>query len=411
MTLQMYQQMVSSLESKLSEPNLDTIARKLFALEVAKLGTRLYSSDQTIAWCGFVAPYDLLHALGVDSCCVEFVGAMLSTTGEAAASLEEAESRGFSTDICAYHRAVVGAAYQGLMPEPRFLIGTSAPCSSGLSTIERLARHFNKDLFVLHVPYQYDSTGLRFLADQLRAMVDFVVDQTGQPLDEDRLRLSMQRSNRTREILLEIHKLAATVPTPARRNDMPSLAIVLSLLGGTEAGVNLATAYRDEFRAKVASGLAGVPGEQARLLWFQNRIQFRNPVARILEEEFHAAVVVDELNEINISPIDIERPFESIAERILNYPLCGTVERRVENLKRIVRKYRIDGVIHPCHWGCRQGTGARGMIEAAMAQEGIPVLNLETDCVDQRNFSEGQIRTRLGAFMEMIINQKAGARG
>jgi benzoyl-CoA reductase/2-hydroxyglutaryl-CoA dehydratase subunit BcrC/BadD/HgdB len=33
---------------------------------------------------------------------------------------------------------------------------------------------------------------------------------------------------------------------------------------------------------------------------------------------------------------------------------------------------------------------------------GIPVVNLEVDCVDTRNFAEGQLKTRLEAFMEML---------
>jgi benzoyl-CoA reductase/2-hydroxyglutaryl-CoA dehydratase subunit BcrC/BadD/HgdB len=68
----------------------------------------------------------------------------------------------------------------------------------------------------------------------------------------------------------------------------------------------------------------------------------------------------------------------------------------------MARDYRIDGAINPCHWGCRQGTGARGMIAEGLRSIGVPVLNLEVDCVDPRNFSEGQLRTRLEAFVEML---------
>lgn len=121
-------------------------------------------------------------------------------------------------------------------------------------------------------------------------------------------------------------------------------------------------------------------------------------------------MVIDELNQINWDPIDLERPYESIAARTLAIPLCEAIDRRINDLKRMVRDFRVDGVIHPCHWGCRQGTGARGMIEAALAKEGVPVLNLEADCIDPRNFSEGQIRTRLQAFMEMILSHKASGR-
>ena len=36
---------------------------------------------------------------------------------------------------------------------------------------------------------------------------------------------------------------------------------------------------------------------------------------------------------------------------------------------------------------------------------GVPVLNLEVDCVDKRNFAEGQLRTRLEAFIEMLASR------
>jgi benzoyl-CoA reductase/2-hydroxyglutaryl-CoA dehydratase subunit BcrC/BadD/HgdB len=129
-----------------------------------------------------------------------------------------------------------------------------------------------------------------------------------------------------------------------------------------------------------------------------------------LEKEFGAAVVADELNSITWEAIDPEDPFPGLARRILSIPLTGDVDHRLENLRQMARDYRVDGAINPCHWGCRQGTGARGLIESSMREIGVPVLNLEVDCVDQRNFSEGQIRTRLQAFMEMLADRPAAGR-
>jgi benzoyl-CoA reductase/2-hydroxyglutaryl-CoA dehydratase subunit BcrC/BadD/HgdB len=71
----------------------------------------------------------------------------------------------------------------------------------------------------------------------------------------------------------------------------------------------------------------------------------------------------------------------------------------------LAQKYRIDGAINPCHWGCRQGTGVRGLIAQGLKAIDIPVLNLEMDCVDERNFTEGQVRTRLEAFVELLENR------
>jgi benzoyl-CoA reductase/2-hydroxyglutaryl-CoA dehydratase subunit BcrC/BadD/HgdB len=78
------------------------------------------------------------------------------------------------------------------------------------------------------------------------------------------------------------------------------------------------------------------------------------------------------------------------------------MQGRIKHLHKLARAYSLDGAINPCHWGCRQGTGARGLISDGLKEIGVPVLNLEVDCVDKRNFAEGQLRTRIEAFMEML---------
>ena len=44
--------------------------RKIYSLELARLVKRLYSGNDSIAWCGIVAPFDLLNSMGVTSCFV-----------------------------------------------------------------------------------------------------------------------------------------------------------------------------------------------------------------------------------------------------------------------------------------------------------------------------------------------------
>jgi hypothetical protein len=188
---------------------------------------------------------------------------------------------------------------------------------------------------------------------------------------------------------------------------MVNFGILLPLLFGTDAAVRVAAAYRDEFARKVGKGPAGVPGEQIRLLWIQNRIQFPSPLEGLLEEEYRAAIVIDELNDIDWDPVDPDDPFPGLARRALSIPLTGAVAPRVTHLQRLARHYRVDGAINPCHWGCRQGAGIRGLIESGLKEIGVPVLNLEVDCADERNFSFGQVKTRLEAFMEMLLNRRA----
>ncbi|MBF0491518.1 MAG: 2-hydroxyacyl-CoA dehydratase [Deltaproteobacteria bacterium] len=401
MMQQFLESTVSRLQSEL-EGSPRPQGRKRFALEVARLGARLFSKDEKVAWCGLTVPFDLLSTMGVTSCFIEFVGSILASSQMASPFLDEAEHMGCALDTCAYHRAVLGAAHKGMIPTPDFLIASSAPCSGGVAAMETLARGFKRDLFVLHVPQSNDEPAVRYLADQLREMEKFISDHTGKSLDRDRLRKAIVRTNEARGLLNEVFALAQQVPSPVRNRDLGNFGVTMSLLFGSQAAIEIAQAYRDEFAERIRNKNASLPENRIRLLWIQNRIQFKTPLIPWLEEKFQTSIVIDELNSITWEAIDPEDPYLGLARRAISNPFNGPIEYRIQNLKKLAKKYQIHGAINPCHWGCRQGTGARGLIESGLKEIGVPVLNLEIDCIDSRNFAEGQVRTRLEAFLEMI---------
>jgi len=410
MMLQYFENLASRIEAKIGKSPNKPNARRKFALEIAKLGTRLYSGEHRVAWCGVVAPFDMLSAMNVTSCFVEFVGAMLAATGNVGMFLEESEHAGFWADTCGYHRAVIGAALKGLMPVPDVMIATTCPCTGGLAAMENLARMFNKELFVLDVPNSDTPESVQYLANQYKDMIRFIGSCTGESLDEGKLREAIEKSNRARELMVEVYRLAKNVPSPSNGQSLANFGIVMALFLGTDAGIEIAQAYRDEFEEMIRNGQSGVPEEKVRLLWLQNRIQFKNPLIKMLEREYHASVVIDELNDITWDAIDTADPFTGIAKRSITIPLNGEINRRLDHVRHLSKAYKIDGAVNPCHWGCRQGTGARGLIQASLKELGIPVVNLEVDCIDTRNFAEGQLRTRLEAFMEMLQTNPSGQR-
>ena len=213
MMYEYFKDLASGIEAKiLQDPNLPN-PRKKYALEIARLGTRLYSGKDKAAWCGIAVPFDLLNAMGITSCFVEFVGAVLASTGMADDFLEEAEQAGFVGDTCGFHRSVIGAARKEIMPEPDFLIASTCPCSGGVAVLENLAHMFKKDLFVLNVPQEQSEQSVKYLADQIKDMVDFISRHTGEPLDENKLRQAVAKTNKAREIMQDMYRLAQKVPS------------------------------------------------------------------------------------------------------------------------------------------------------------------------------------------------------
>lgn len=403
MMKQYFDSIVSAFEAKFQN---QPTARRKFSLEILRLGQRLSSGTHRLAWCGVCTPFDLLSAMGITSCFVEFVGGMLSSTGNAGPFLEASEQAGFLADSCGWQRTVIGATVNGIMPRPDLAIATTNPCSSGLATVEHLARTFDCPLFVLNIPVHHSEENVQFLARQLRAMVDFVTEHTGRELDERRLHNAMEKTNEARAVAVEVLELARRVPSPVNGTDLKNFGILMPLFLGTQTAVDIAQAYRDEFVARYERGQSGVPGERFRLMWLQESIQFKHPLIKMLEEDYHAAIVVDELNNIYWDPIDMADPYTGLARRTIAFPFNGTADHRLSQITKLAHAYKVDGAINPCHWGCRQGTGARGLVEERLKELDLPVINLEVDCADSRNFSEGQLRTRLEAFMEVLDTRR-----
>lgn len=406
MMKELFDDAVSNIEARFLD---NYTARLKYTLEITRLGQRLYSDTQCVALCGVCAPFDLLNAMGINSCFVEFLGGFLAAAGSGGPFLEEAEQIGFPADSCGFHRTVIGAAAKGMMPVPDVVIATSSPCTGGVAAVEHLARTFGCPLYVLAIPPDDSERSVRYLADQIRGMVDFVGAHTGVTLDEDRLRYAVHKTNEAREAAIEVYHLAQRVPSPVKGIDLRAFGLTIPLFFGTETAVEILQAYRAEFAARLEQGISGVPGERFRLMWLQEFIQFKNPLIKMLEQDYQASIVIEELNNIYWEPIDVEDPYTGLARRAIAFPFNGQADRRLKHIKKLVQAYKIDGAINPCHWGCRQGTGARGLINEALKELDVPVINLEVDCADSRNFSEGQLRTRLEAFME-VLGSRPGRR-
>lgn len=62
---QYFDDLVAGIEGAIAADPESASPRKIYTLEVARLGQRLYGGEERVAWCGITAPFDLLTAMGV----------------------------------------------------------------------------------------------------------------------------------------------------------------------------------------------------------------------------------------------------------------------------------------------------------------------------------------------------------
>jgi benzoyl-CoA reductase/2-hydroxyglutaryl-CoA dehydratase subunit BcrC/BadD/HgdB len=77
----------------------------------------------------------------------------------------------------------------------------------------------------------------------------------------------------------------------------------------------------------------------------------------------------------------------------------------------MIDRYRVDGLVMHSNRSCKPYSFGQYDIRRIVAdRRGIPTLIIESDMVDERCFSEGQVETRIEAFMEMLETGRGGGR-
>ena len=94
-------------------------------------------------------------------------------------------------------------------------------------------------------------------------------------------------------------------------------------------------------------------------------------------------------------------PMEAIADRYLNIP-CSCMSpnpRRLEFLSRFREEYAVDGVVDVILQACHTYAVESFSVREHLKGLGIPYIAVETD---YSQGDEGQLSTRLNAFLEML---------
>ncbi len=268
-----------------------------------------------------------------------------------------------------------------------------------------MAELYNKPLYLLDVPCRSDERAVRYVASQLEQIAAALESQTGLSLSRERIEQTFSNVNEARSYQLEVNGLRKTDPTLLSGDEALGYVYLLFLGSGhqqtAEIWQTLAEELRKEKEAK--SGEKEFGGEDSvRLIWLHLRPYHSSDLINYLERELEARIVMEEMNYVYWPPLNADKPFESLARKVLANPGLGPLERRLSSIEEMVSDYKADGVVHFSHWGCRQSVGGTLLLKKYLKKKQIPFLSLDGDCIDGSSFPWGQARTRVDSFYEIL---------
>ena len=345
-------------------------------------------------------PCEMLQVLGLHPYSCEGFGCYLSGTHAERAFLQYAENEGLPETFCSYHKVFIGAAEKGLMPKPRFIINTTLACDANLLTFRRLAEYFGVEQYVIDVPYGQDEGALQYVTEQLRGMKDFIEKQTGQRIDEEQLRRAVARSQRSMDNFERFMTMRADKQLLSAVTDQMFSAFTLHNLLGTEKTEQFTIKCLQE--AKKAPAAAG-----KRLVWMHTIPYWVHPLRSVLDYNPAVQIVGCDMCFEGLVKADPTDPYRAMAERIVYSAFNGPVQRRIDRGIEAAKQVRADGVIWFCHWGCKHTLGGAQLAKQKFEEAGYPCLILDGDGCDRSHGGEGQMATRVEAFIEMLEGEQA----
>ncbi|MBI4619523.1 MAG: 2-hydroxyacyl-CoA dehydratase [Desulfobacterales bacterium] len=372
------------------------------------------AQKKPVAWLSSVAPVEVCYTMDVFPIYPENYGTMCAARKLSAEFCAAAEAKGFSTDLCSYALNNLGSIYlnkgpfmgQGL-PEPDLLIATEHACLSMAKWWEELSRHFNVPLYIvdaaLPVGEDLSPHHINYFAEQLRELMGFVEEHTGNKFDMDKFKEVLGYSDEASKLFLEIGALRKTVPSPISPIEIFTNMFPIVTLAGKKEAVEFYNELYDEISELAKRKEAAVPNEKYRLLWDLFPIWYNLNLFKYIEEK-GGVVVADVYATTFGGRVDISRPFEGLAERYVGNPLLSYgVQQKTELYKQMIKEYHVDGVVFHSNRSCRMASMGQYDVKQGIYEDiGIPGAIFESDFVDPRSYSDEQVKDTLDSFFEIL---------
>jgi len=358
--------------------------------------------DKTI-WTTLFVPPEILYAMGINSFCLEVGASLFSKIGQTQNALLEAEAHGVPTDGCSFHRAAIGYAYKNFYPKTRLIATTTSLCDSNPKTAGICQSITGKDFMVLDVPYDMNDDAVAYLAQQLEDFVSVLEKTFGKKMDIDILKKHIECGNRTREKMLEVNNLRMDINSPLTGSDALGLIVQNYLIYGTdECEEFYDLLIKDIKRGTAVNRAKRQDDNKTKILWLELKPYFSGDLLTNMENNLNVKIIFEEISHLFWDEMDPNKPYESLARKLISNNNNGPLENRLKVLKMLTNKYDVDGVIMFASWGCRRNGAAIPAIKDELRKDGIPSLILYGDCIDDSTYTDGQFSTRVEGFLEML---------
>ena len=312
------------------------------------------------------------------------------------------------TNTCPLIKASVGARLDRTCPFFRIAdmyIGETT-CDGKKKAWEILGE--DVPVHVMDLPQMKREKDIKAWAEEIKELKKVIEEFTGNKVTAESLSESIKLINNKRKALSRLYECRKADKVPISGRD----ALVISQIAFYDDPARftqMTNKLCDELEQRIKDGVSVVKEGTKRILLTGTPLAVPNWKLHNIIETSGAVVVCEEMctgtryfeNLVDETKTTIDEQIDALANRymVINCACFTPNTGRIDDIIRLAKEYKVDGVIDVNLKFCSLYDVEGYTVERALKEAGIPVMGIETDYTD--NDAE-QLRTRIGAFIEMI---------
>lgn len=314
------------------------------------------------------------------------------------------------TNTCPLIKASVGARLDKTCPFFRIAdmyVGETT-CDGKKKAWEILGE--DVPMHIMDLPQMKRRKDVKAWALEIEEFKNVVEDFTGNKITSESLKESIHLINEKRKALNRLYNLRKNKNLPISGRDVLVISQI-AFYDDPARFTQMTNKLCDELDERVKNQVSVVKEGTKRILLTGTPLAVPNWKLHNIIETSGAAVVCEEMctgtryfeNLVDETKDTVEEQIEALAERYMNINCaCFTPNKgRIDDIIRLAKEYDVDGVIDVNLKFCSLYDTEGYIVERELKKAGIPVLGIETDYTDS---DAQQLRTRIGAFIEMLDN-------
>jgi benzoyl-CoA reductase/2-hydroxyglutaryl-CoA dehydratase subunit BcrC/BadD/HgdB len=264
------------------------------------------------------------------------------------------------------------------------------------------------NLYVMDLPQMKSTEGRALLKAEYKKFAQKLEEISGKKITVESLKKGIEIANNKRKAINRMAALRSTDPTPISGLDA-LLANQVFFYDDPVRFTGSVNAICDELEARNREGMGVAAKGTPRILLSGCPMAVPNWKVPYIIETSNAVIVGEEMctgergtqNLVNANGNTVDELINGIVDRYFQIDCAVFTPNpsRLEHIKKMVKEYKADGVLHYGLQFCQPYQMESKIVEKELEKAGIPTLLIETDYSQE---DAGQLKTRIEAFVERI---------